>query len=316
MPPESHLDIIRRCANYVGLTVSEVLAISSNAPRRYKIYEIPKRSGTGTRTISHPARELKALQYFFLREVLSELPVHPAATAYKTGSSIKLNAAPHTRSRVILKMDFDSFFPSLKVENWVTYLSDYFPNWTDAEIEFSQRVLFWGEGGHAPKCLAIGAPTSPHISNMLMYELDEALSEFAEVQDIVYTRYADDMTFSSQGFVNKELIVGHVSRRAARLKYARLKLNDEKTNLISKAFSRRVTGIVITNASQLSLGRNRKRLISSMAYRARNRALDAAEMKRLQGFLAFAFDIEPSFVAMLERKYGRNLIRNLLSGPR
>jgi RNA-directed DNA polymerase len=316
MPLDPQPDIIRRCANHVGLTVDEVLAISSNAPRRYKTYEIPKRSGSGTRTISHPARELKALQYFFLRGVLSGLPVHAAAMAYKHGASIKANAAPHANSRVILKLDFDSFFPSLRVDNWTTYVSDYFPNWTDAEIEFSRRVLFWGEGGRIPKCLAIGAPTSPHISNLLMYELDDALTEFADVQDIVYTRYADDITFSSQGFINKEATIGHVRQKATRLRYAKLQLNDAKTNLISKAFSRRVTGIVITNSNGLSLGRNRKRLISAMTYRASRRGLDAGSIGRLQGFLAFALDVEPSFVTMLERKYGRNLIRNILSGPR
>ena len=63
MAPESG-DLISHCASVTGLTRSEVISIARTGPKRYKIYQIDKRSG-GKRTICHPSRELKALQYFF-----------------------------------------------------------------------------------------------------------------------------------------------------------------------------------------------------------------------------------------------------------
>jgi RNA-directed DNA polymerase len=101
--------LITRCANSTGLTRSEVISIAQTGPKRYKVYEIDKRSG-GRRTICHPSRELKALQYFFLRGILNDLPVHDCATAYKPGASIRENATRHQSSRVILKTELHGFF--------------------------------------------------------------------------------------------------------------------------------------------------------------------------------------------------------------
>ena len=185
MLTEPRIDVLTLCSRSTGLTKAEVLSIARNAPKRYKVYEIPKRSGQGTRTICHPSRELKALQYFFLREILNTLPVHRSATAYEEGRSIKQNAEAHRLSRVILKVDFDSFFHSIRVANWEKFATDKFPDWSPEEHAFSQRVLFWGRGTASPECLAIGAPTSPRVSNVIMYELDEVLSAYANDADLV-----------------------------------------------------------------------------------------------------------------------------------
>lgn len=113
MAPEERLSLIKRCALATGMTTSEVMSIAIKGPRRYKVYFIPKKSG-GTRMICHPSRELKALQYVFLGDILKNLPIHSAATAYRKGFSIADNARLHARSRVLLKLDFSDFFhPSL-----------------------------------------------------------------------------------------------------------------------------------------------------------------------------------------------------------
>jgi RNA-directed DNA polymerase len=145
MPPEAKHSLIRICALATGLTLNEVVSIAGIGPKRYKVYQIPKRSG-GQRTICHPSRELKALQYVFLREILADLPVHEAATAYRRGSSIKENASRHLSSRIILKLDFENFFPSIKVADWAAYARAMLPHWTEQDIAFSTYVMFWGAG--------------------------------------------------------------------------------------------------------------------------------------------------------------------------
>ena len=84
--------LLRLLAEETGLPVTDLLAISHNAPRRYKVFSIPKRSGRGLRTIAQPARELKIVQRAILDRVLVELPVHSSAAAYRSGSSISANA--------------------------------------------------------------------------------------------------------------------------------------------------------------------------------------------------------------------------------
>jgi RNA-directed DNA polymerase len=310
MPPEPMHTLIRTCALATGLTLNEVVKIAAIGPKRYKVYQIPKRSG-GQRTICHPSRELKALQYVFLREILRDLPVHESATAYKSGSSIKQNAAVHASSRVILKLDFENFFPSIKVSDWKIFAQSKFPNWSKEDVEFSAYVLFWGAGNYVPNCLSIGAPTSPLISNSMLYKFDDIMSQYANGNGLCYTRYADDITISSKENLNKEEAVNAVKLALAELSSPAIQLNVAKTKLVSKSTSRRVTGLVLSNEGKVSLGRNRKRLIGAMVHHALTGKADPESLGHLAGLLSFATDIEPTFVDALHRKHGRQAIEAL-----
>ncbi len=310
MLPEQSTSLKRVCALATGLTLGEVTQIAATGPKRYKVYQIPKRSGA-MRTICHPSRELKALQYVFLRDILSNVAVHDSATAYKSGASIKDNASRHLSSRIILKLDFQDFFPSIKVEDWIAYTRTTFPHWTEQDVKFSAYVMFWGAGGYEPICLSIGAPTSPHISNALMFEFDEIISAYAVKAGLVYTRYADDITFSSDGYLDKASILDEVALAIDNVQFPKLQLNSAKTKLASKSTSRRVTGLVLANDGSLSIGRDRKRLISAMVHHAITGQLDADKVGHLAGLLSFASDVEPTFIAALCRKYGAAKIDGL-----
>lgn len=304
--------LIRDCAANLTLTVGEIMSIAKTAPKRYYVWEIPKRSGKGSRTVCHPARELKRIQYYFLNYVLCKLPIHASATAYVAGSSIKNNAKIHANSRVIMKIDFSDFFTSLKVENWRRYALEYFPEWSEEELDFSCHILFWGQGSYRPKCLAIGAPTSPLISNALMYEVDLNLSSYATTKNMNYSRYADDITFSSRGFLDYEATMSAVKIALLQARNTSVQINREKTVLASSSSTRRVTGLVITPNKKISLGRDRKRLISAMVHHAYCRSLAPADWPKLAGLLAFAADVEPEFIERLNVKYPPGLIRWIL----
>lgn len=301
-------NLVRDCADDLALTVGELLSIARTAPKRYFVWQVDKRSGAGKRTICHPARELKAVQYYFLHRILFDLPVHPAATAYVSGSSIKKNATVHAESRVIMKLDFSDFFTSLKVSNWKQYAKQKFREWSDDELEFSCRILFWGIGTVRPICLAIGAPTSPLLSNALMYEVDVELAKYADANGLKYSRYADDITFSSKGWLDYELTLEAVKRSLLTAKNSSIRINEEKTVLVSNKFARRITGLNITPDNSVSLGRDRKRLISAMVHRVSNNMLPENEFPKLVGLLSFALDVEPSFVRRMEKKYSYDLI--------
>src|SRR5258708_32226067 len=107
-------NLLRELSIELGLGSNDLLRIIATAPARYKVFQIPKRRG-GMRTIAQPSRELKAIQRFILDKILSKLPVHPAAAAYVTGRNIAENAIAHVKSRVVLKLDFSDFFPSITV---------------------------------------------------------------------------------------------------------------------------------------------------------------------------------------------------------
>lgn len=289
--------------NHSGLKEADVRSIIERAPRSYKFYRIPKRT-EGYREIAQPAREVKHLQRLFVRG-LERLPIHDAAMAYRKGTSIKQNAKRHSGNGPIMKFDFSNFFPSIKEEDWQAYCLDN-QLFDKQDIELSSKLLFHRRGKSTILNLAIGAPSSPWLSNVLMFKFDEAISNAVAADSVTYTRYADDLTFSAPrtGYLTG---VEKALRRIVREhRHPRLKLNEEKTVVSTAKYRRVVTGLVLALDGSVTVGRERKRLIRAMLDHASRSNLDDEQILRLRGLLAFALDVEPEyFTAAIERYRGK-----------
>ncbi len=313
LTPSEDGGLIRRCALDLGITMSEVAYIVRNGPKKYKVYTIGKRDG-GRRVICQPSRDLKVIQYHILKTILSDCPVHPSAMAYERGASIRSNAEAHSGARVLIKADFEAFFPSIRVADWISYVKKRFPKWSGVDVDFTVLAMFWGMGGDKPVCLSIGAPTSPKLSNIIMYKFDEEMAVYAEDRGLKYTRYADDITISSEGYIDFAEVMGFVRGLLSRYEGPRLFINDKKTGLFSRKSALRVTGIVLPNSGGISLGRDRKRAISSMIHKWSIGEFSQDQERKLVGLLAFANDAEPEFLNRLRRKYGKDALDRLMGG--
>jgi len=297
------------------LSENELMRLVRSAPRRYKVYPIPKRTAGQFRIIAQPAKEVKALQYWAIDNVLNNFPIHPAATAYRANKGIADNARPHREGRFLLKLDFADFFPSIKARDFERYLKQRAPELDDNEIVALSRILFWKPKGTRKLCLSIGAPSSPLVSNLLMYEFDDQLANFCAKHSIAYTRYADDLSLSASTSGKLKLVEQFVTTLCKEIKSPNLKLNAEKLVRVSKKHARRITGLIITNDSQISLGRDKKRQIRASVHHFLTGRLNADESLRLKGMLAYVKSVEPAFITRLRRKYGAELIRRIQSLP-
>ena len=306
------LDLIRA----LGWTGTDLQRVISTAPARYKVYAIPKRHGAGFRIIAQPSRELKVIQRFVLHNKLAMYPVHEAAMAYCAGRNIRDNAEKHRPENVILKLDFQDFFPSIKVRDWEKYAREVPVEGIDpGDIKLYSRIMFWGQERRStvPRCLSIGAPTSPALSNILMYNFDVALSQQALEMGVGYTRYADDITISA---TSEEAVLNFektIVRSVRSLKSPRLTFNNEKRGLYKRGQRRMVTGLIVTPDRKVSIGRERKRLISAMLNRSSQGLLDLLGRSRLKGLLGFSIATEPEFLDRLRIKYGSSVIDAALS---
>lgn len=289
------------------------MRFSATAPHRYKVYDISKRNGKGTRTIAHPSKELKNVQRRLLEMLRELLPISRAAMAYQKGIGIKENAKVHVQSRYLLKMDFNNFFPSITPDLLFDVLSRRNINFTNDDVRLLRGLLFWKPVRKGGLVLSIGAPTSPLVSNSLLCGFDEKISEECVENSVFYTRYADDLTFSTNEkgglFKFPELIQGVLNDEFL----GKITINHEKTVYSSKAHNRHVTGITLTNDSLLSIGRERKRNISAAVHHYLKGSLKEEEIASLQGKVSFARHIEPDFFERLEKKYGKNAISKLMS---
>ena len=157
---------------------------------RYTTFEIPKKSG-GTRTISAPITAIKLIQRKLNQVLQAVYEPKPSVHGFTPGKNIVTNAKPHVKRRYVLNIDLKDFFPS---------------------INFGRvRGMFMGIPYHLPEPVATvlaqicchsnqlpqGAPTSPIITNMLCAQMDSRLQRLAQKHKCTYTRYADDITFST-----------------------------------------------------------------------------------------------------------------------
>ena len=297
-----------------GLSARDLARLIDSAPARYKVYQIPKRRG-GSRTIAHPAKELKLIQRFIVEKKLSTFKIHESAMGYVKKRNILANAVSHRESDVILKLDFAEFFPSIRVGDWERFARANPVDCIDrGEIRMYSKLLFWGRyrSSTLPLCLSIGAPSSPILSNILLRDLDATLARKAIDFGVVYTRYADDITASADT-VGKLEGFERATRRAIRaMRHPRLTLNEGKRGLYLKGQRRMVTGLIVTPTQEISIGRERKRLISAMLHRASLSVLSMTEMGRLKGLLGFCLATEPAFIGRMRSKYGDDVIDRVL----
>lgn len=294
-------DLIRLIAADFAMLPSHVASIIRTAPLRYKVFEIQKKSG-GMREVAQPAREVKAIQRWVMRELSQRLPVHESATAYREGSSIRKNAEYHANSRFMLKLDFTNFFPSIVGSDIYEHLGRHCSDQFDPSArELIARICCWVRKRQPPLQLCIGAPSSPLLSNSIMFEFDSRLASIAAEDDVTYTRYADDITLSCRGRGKIDRYSDLAKNLLAELAYPRLTINESKTVHASRAGKRVVTGLVLTPEGKISIGRDRKRLIRAMYHRSLTQQLSDKEIEELAGLISFADSVEPGYSQRLKK---------------
>lgn len=307
-------ELIRALVFGTGLPEREIRRIIFNAPVRYKVYKIAKKHG-GFREIAQPAQEVKALQRVLESEFLSKLPIHPAAMAYRKGRSIRDNALMHVENGPILKMDFREFFPSIRPRHWHDYCDDRGIFRDPVERAITTNILFFRRRGSSITRLAIGAPSSPHLSNLLMYKFDALITEKIEKDFVTYTRYADDLTFSAKRTGYLTVVQEAVRETIREVPWPTLTINEGKTVVATTKFHRQVTGLVLTNDQNVSIGHVRKRNLRAAVHRASLGQLNAEQLGQLAGNLAFVNAVEPDFLARLEKKYGAEVLAMIKKFP-
>lgn len=300
--------IIKRIADDAGVDSARLLEIATTSDHRYRTYKIPKRKG-GVRVISHPTPEVKFLQRWLNRNVFARLPVHDAAFAYRRKIGIADNAKMHLENNYLLKIDFTDFFPSLKADDVRRVLRRNEEGFSFGALENDLELIVsivCRKGA-----LTIGAPSSPILSNAIMYEFDTCLYDFCVDSEVVYTRYADDIFLSTRQPDVLSDVLEYVRRDLEARGSPILRINEAKTVFTSKKRRRLVTGLILTSEGKVSIGRKNKRMIKGQVYSYLKGELDKESVAYLKGYLAFAVSVEPEFVRGLSLKYGKNVLEKL-----
>jgi retron-type reverse transcriptase len=242
---------------------------------RYRAFEIPKKRG-GHRKILAPEDDLKAVQRTLYQRVFKRLRVHPQVTGFRPAFSIASNASVHVGQAVVVRMDIQDFFPATAEKRVQRYFRKI--GWNRRVASLLTR-LCTHEGG-----LPQGAPTSPHLANVVNYQLDARLAGLAASCGGVYTRYADDLTFSfyEDQHLYYRAVIQMVPKVIAAYGY---QLQPKKLSVRRAHQQQRVTGLVVNE--KLALPRKTRRWLRAVDHRIACGAAATLTPQQRAGWAAF-----------------------------
>jgi RNA-directed DNA polymerase len=220
----------------------------ANCRERYKTFLVKKKSG-GVRTIHAPVRGLKSLLRAFNYVLQCLYEPHEAATGFVLGKSIADNARLHLKRHYVLNLDLKDFFHSFDLYAVKRALMRAPFNLRDEreELAFFLASLCthpFEIDGELQTVLPQGSPCSPTLTNILCKRLDEKLSDLARETGVTYSRYADDITFSSyHNALNNASFIKEMHRiiEGGEL----LRINPKKTRLQKAGYRQEVTGLTV-----------------------------------------------------------------------
>lgn len=282
----------------LGFSAKTLYGLSNHIEKHYHNVLIPKRDGS-KRKLSVPDLILKRVQKSIADNILSQYPVSSYAKAYKIGSNVQHNAQPHVGKKKILKLDIEGFFDHI--------LYSQVKNVVFCEEKFAEpiRVLLTMLC-YYKESLPQGAPTSPAITNIIMYDFDETVGAFCDEKKIAYTRYCDDMTFS--GDFDEGEVIAFVKGELCKLG---LFLKNRKTAVIPASKRQTVTGIVVNE--KMNITKEYKKKIRQEIHYIQKFGLDGhvsrckiADKQQyvlsLRGRIAFVLQTTPNDSEFLEYK--------------
>ncbi len=224
-------------------------------PEKYRVFQIPKKRG-GYRTIASPCPSLKNLQrqlaklLYACREEIDKVhKLKPASYGYKEGLSIVSHAQNHKNRRFVLNVDLEDFFPSIDFGR----VRGYFLK--NRDFQLSEPVAttiaqIACNDGSLPQ----GSPCSPVISDLIGHLLDVRMLQISKRHKVTYSRYADDLTFSTNQknfpvaistFCDKSAKWTVGSKLEKSIIKCRFSVNPSKTRMQFRDSRQTVTGLVV-----------------------------------------------------------------------
>ncbi|MFA0612257.1 reverse transcriptase family protein [Vibrio sp. 10N.222.49.B4] len=301
----------------------------------YEKFSIKKRSG-GRRFIYIPESSLLHVQRWINEFILKPVPVHQASCAFSPGSSTKKCAAKHCGAKWLIKFDITDFFESISeiqvfrlfrefgYQPLVAFqlarictiaTSDMSPrkgsnNWkargkNKSIPQYNQKLL-----GYLPQ----GAATSPIISNLVMRKLDSDFSKIARKYKLVYTRYSDDITFSTRvNMFDRESGKNLISEIYSKLNISGYKPQYRKTKIIPPSAKKIVLGLNVDGPEPRLQKEYKDRIRQHFYYIEKlglsehivNRGFDTVWGFKchLKGLIDYANSIEPEYARKLTVRF-------------
>lgn len=219
-----------------------VTSLLNNSDTHYHIESIPKKHSDGKRELTIPDNNLKKIQRVINNLISEQLKFDEhefkkSSQAFQKGKSIFSNAQIHRNKKYILHVDIENFFPSIHFGRISGYFIKEFKMSPEMAYFFSDLLTYKGS-------LPQGAPTSPIIANLIGEKLDKRIQYIASKYHFTYSRYADDLVFSTNDesvIMNKlDLFYSNIENVINKNGFS---INEQKLSLNGPNVRHTVTGL-------------------------------------------------------------------------
>lgn len=277
IPP--HLFVRHILAYDLGFSLQLITRVLANKRPYYRKFKVPKKSG-GFREVSSPRTYLKVILLYIKANLFTGLKVHDSVHSYRKGRSFLTNAQEHVGQKFVLNIDLENYFSSITIYKVREVLE---------KSGFSQpSVKLLSSLCTLDNSLPQGSPTSPIISNSVLYRVDSFLYRYCKRKNLNYTRYSDDITISGE---SKLAIEKASTIFSVMVKKAGFKVNNKKTRLMPYHKRQQVTGVVVNEVT--SPPRDVMRKIRAKFHHAyKGKVIDVETKDMLLGNISYlsAFD--------------------------
>jgi RNA-directed DNA polymerase len=262
-------------SNLLGFAPQHLRWLIGKADDLYREFDIPKRSG-GTRRISAPILELKGVQRSILKKVLLAYSASDEAFAYVKGRSAVAAAKRLSGRKNILKLDLADFFPTISSKRIFGLMKSFGYN---NKVSYMLTKLCT-----CHHQLSQGAPTSPHIANLISRKMDSELGSLAESWELEYLRYSDDLYFFGPEMFNWGKLFDRVQKIVRENGF---RIQRSKTRFYCRGRNRMTLGLE-TSRSAPKFPRSQMRIYRAAFYRAsKNPKWAMDNLDKLNGMLAW-----------------------------
>ena len=256
-----------------------------DAKGRYKTFFIEKRNGN-KRKINAPSLSLKIVQRWVLKNILYKIKVSQYSYGFtkekRKGSPLVYCAEKHKNNLYVLKLDLKDFYPSINRKKVYYVFSNIGYN-SDVSNLLTNICTVDGE-------LPQGAVTSSYLANLICRKLDLRIAGYCNKRNIVYTRYADDLTFSCD---DRDLLRKIYYMIKKIVEDEGFCLNQKKTIFMTPKCHRVVLGITI-NDSLLKAPKEIKKSIRAMIHYEVATG-DYTMNDKIRGYIAYVDSIEKNY---------------------
>ena len=287
---------------------------------KYRHFEIPKRTG-GMRPIHAPQGLVRDLQDAFKADLEKLYRPHPGAHGFIATRSVATNAGAHVGKRWVFNVDLEDFFPTINFGRIRgLFMRPPFEMGPAAAAVCAQIVTY--RNG-----LPQGAPTSPVLSNFIAVSLDRNLLLLARRHRLAYSRYADDITFSSNdpqfpAFVAQQEQLPDGGTRAVAggaldqaIAACGFRINERKVRLQRRGMRQGVTGLTVN--TRVNVARERIRRLRAMLHAWAKFGLEAAGTEHFSKYRPRTMSKGPTDPARAFRNivYGHLSFVKMVRGP-